>query len=347
MASTAMKMPSSILVRLPSGRTRVLSPSSDLLAQLESLEGLPRAHVRLVGDGGYREVRFRLLGGGGDQPDWTEKGMISMGGKRRGPEARAPDWHADPAKYAAKVERDKRERGELVLALGPFCVPCGKRFAKQSVYDAHLSGKKHLTALQRMGRDEEAMVCQLDIEAKRRRLDAAEQAKHEAWKKDTMTGASAEESAENAEAAAARRVARDAALRQRAMLPMPSSVAATTVYEDGSSSADAAADAVAEAGGSSGSGGSSGEGGGSSAETAGVPATEAPTDDEEDATEPAAAAAPPPPSPPHAGAFEPSATWQGARAGFVFKRGSLGVGYYEEPAAGGALDGDECEAATP
>eukprot|EP00965_Chrysotila_dentata_P244065 6205753-Pleurochrysis_carterae.AAC.1 len=52
--------------------------------------------------------------------------------KKRGPDARAPDWHGDTAKYAAKMEHEKRERGELVVAIGPFCVPCGKRFAKQA-----------------------------------------------------------------------------------------------------------------------------------------------------------------------------------------------------------------------
>ena len=61
------------------------------------------------------KLLLRLRGGGGDQPDWTERGMISSGTKRpRGD--RAPDWAQDPAKYAAKVERDKREAGELVVA---------------------------------------------------------------------------------------------------------------------------------------------------------------------------------------------------------------------------------------
>ena len=122
------------------------------------------------------KLLLRLRGGGGDQPDWTERGMISSGTKRpRGD--RAPDWAQDPAKYAAKVERDKREAGELVVAVGPFCVPCGKRFAKQTVYDAHLSGKKHLAALQKMGRTEEAMVCQLDVEAKKRKIAEVEEAR--------------------------------------------------------------------------------------------------------------------------------------------------------------------------
>lgn len=169
---------------------------------------------------------------GGDQPDWTELGKVpSAGNKKRGPDARAPDWHADPAKYAAKIERDKRERGELVVAVGPFCVPCGKRFAKQTVYDAHLSGKKHLAALQRMGKHEEAMVCQLDVEAKRRKLAAFEEAREAERKVGTGMAGAADE-AETAEAAAARLAAREEKLRQRAMLPMPSTVAATSVYRE-------------------------------------------------------------------------------------------------------------------
>ena len=152
--------------------------------------------------------------------------MISSGARKRGPDSRAPDWYADPAKYAAKVERDKLERGELVIALGPFCVPCGKRFAKQSVYDAHLSGKKHLTALQRMGRDEEAMVCQLDIEAKRRKMQAADDARQQAMAPRPQVHVAVEEEA----AAAARRAAREEKLRERAMLPMPAIVAAASVY---------------------------------------------------------------------------------------------------------------------
>lgn len=167
---------------------------------------------------------------GGDQPDWTELGKVpSAGNKKRGPDARAPDWHADPAKYAAKRERDARERGELVVAVGPFCVPCGKRFAKQTVYDAHLSGKKHLAALQRMGRDEEAMVCQLDVEAKRRKMAAFEEAR-EAERRVGTGMAVAVDEVESAEAAAARLAAREEKLRQRAMLPMPSTVAAASVY---------------------------------------------------------------------------------------------------------------------
>jgi hypothetical protein len=121
------------------------------------------------------------------------------------------------------MERDKRERGELVVALGPFCVPCGKRFAKQTVYDAHLSGKKHLAALQRMGRDEEAMVCQIDMEAKRRKLQASEEAR-----RSVMTTSSS--ITESEEETAARLAAREEKLRQRAMLPMPTTVAATSVY---------------------------------------------------------------------------------------------------------------------
>ena len=199
----------------------------------------------------------------GDQPDWTEGGKIPNGSKKRGPDARAPDWHADPAKYAAKRERDLRERGELVVAVGPFCIPCGKRFAKQSVYDAHLSGKKHLAALQRMGRDEEAMVCQLDMEAKRRKLEAVEEVRRAA-----MAGGQRVDE-EDPKAAAERIAAREEALRKRAMLPMPSTVIATSVYDD-------------EEGG----GGASGSGA-QPRSTAGDPDApvdhDAPTDDEADA----------------------------------------------------------------
>ena len=97
---------------------------------------------------------------------------MPSGSKKRGPDARAPDWASDPAKYAAKVEREKRERGELVVAVGPFCVPCGKRFAKQSVFDAHLSGAKHLKALQRL-----RQTSADDLEAAMRKAAAAAHSK--------------------------------------------------------------------------------------------------------------------------------------------------------------------------
>ena len=343
-----------LLFRLPGGRTRVLPAHADVLAELEEREGLPREHVRLVGDGMVRDVRLHLAGGGGDQPDWTERGMIPTGGKKRGPDARAPDWHADPQKYAAKMERDKRERGELVVSVGPFCVPCGKRFAKQSVYDAHLSGKKHLSSLQRMGRDEEAMVCQLDMEAKRRRLAAAEEAKHAAWRADAMVGgAAAEQSAESAEAAAARRAAREEALRKRAMLPMPDTVAATSVYDDGSStggstssaSTSSSSTATTSASASAISRAANGASNAPTTTAAATLASEAATDDEEDASEPvapdaAAAAAP------WMGAFEASAAWHGARVGMAFKCGPLGVGYYEDVGVAARVP-IESEAATP
>jgi hypothetical protein len=119
-----------------------------------------------------------------------------------------------------------------VVAVGPFCVPCGKRFAKQSVYDAHLAGKKHLAALQRMGRAEEAMVCQLDVEAKRRKL-AEHEAKRRAEQTQHAAAADVRVEQENAEAAAARRAEREEKLRQRAMLPMPACVTATSVYDEG------------------------------------------------------------------------------------------------------------------
>ena len=133
------------------------------------------------------------------------------------------------------MERDKRERGELVIAVGPFCVPCGKRFAKQTVYDAHLSGKKHLAALQRMGKHEEAMVCQLDVEAKRRKLAEVEEARHALTRPRAETAAQA---AERAESEAQRIAVREAKLRERALLPMPKCVAATTVYREGDDDGD-------------------------------------------------------------------------------------------------------------
>ena len=62
---------------------------------------------------------------GGDQPDWTELGKIPNGSKKRGPESRVPDWHGDAQKKQAKEERDKRERGELVVAvLSPLALRC-------------------------------------------------------------------------------------------------------------------------------------------------------------------------------------------------------------------------------
>ena len=141
-----------------------------------------------------------------------------------------------------------------MVAVGPYCVPCGKRFAKQSVYDAHLAGKKHLAALQRMGRHEEAMVCQLDIEAKRRKLDAAEEARQAAAAPSSaaaaapsaggapMGGAGTSTLDTEDPAEAARRAAdREEKLRQRAMLPMPATVSASSVYaledEDGAAAA--------------------------------------------------------------------------------------------------------------
>ena len=133
---------------------------------------------------------------------------------------------------AAKDKQDKLERGELVVAVGPFCVPCGKRFAKQTVYDAHLSGKKHLAALQRMGRHEEAMVCQLDVEAKRRKMQEREDERLAAA---GFGGAKAEAAVteEDAQLAAERKAEREKKLLERSMMPMPSCVTATSVYSEG------------------------------------------------------------------------------------------------------------------
>lgn len=142
-----------LVVRLPDGRLRT--------ATAEWVAGLVDCHLTsgarpLRRDSTFTTARhtlrvhLSLRGGGGDEPDWTERGRVPGGSsKRRGPDARAPDWHGDAKKYAAKIEQEKRERGELLLAVGPYCVPCGKRFAKQTVYDAHLSGQKHLRALER------------------------------------------------------------------------------------------------------------------------------------------------------------------------------------------------------
>jgi hypothetical protein len=207
---------------------------------------------------------------GGDQPDWTELGKIpSAGGKRRGPSERAPDWHQDPQKLAAKARQDALDRGELVVAVGPFCVPCGKRFAKQTVYDAHLSGKKHLAALRRMGREEEAMVCQIDMEAKRRRLESNDAI----VTANGPGGGAGSSTAEDEAAAAARKAEREQKLLERAMLPMPSCVTATSVYTEGS---EQDTGGVATAGGAASSGHAATTGTSTCATTASAtPATDA------------------------------------------------------------------------
>ena len=167
-ANAALPTMVQVLVDLPGGCTRVVASSEPgltvawLSQRLEDLEGIPvsaqclvcgsralRPAMPLVSEVAFVSLRLRLPGGGGDgdQPDWMERGKVMTGVKpRRGPSARAPDWHGDAQKYAEKMEKDKRDRGELVVAIGPFCVPCGKRFAKQTTYDAHLSGSKHLKA---------------------------------------------------------------------------------------------------------------------------------------------------------------------------------------------------------
>lgn len=237
-------------VRLPSGRTRAVSTAPGarvgwLQQHLQHVEGVPVAAQRLVAAskdlqsdttltelcGLTIQLHLRVNGGGGDgdQPDWTERGKISNRSKAAHG-TRAPDWHADPKKYDAHIERGKRDRGELVIALGPFCVPCGKRFAKQGPYDAHLSGAKHLKALQKLGRTEEAMVCQLDVEAKRRKIAEFEDARDAAGRVATRADIDAQR--EDKQEAEQRRVDREAKLRERAMIAMPSTVAASSVYED-------------------------------------------------------------------------------------------------------------------
>mmetsp|Transcript_45312 Transcript_45312/g.98588 ORF Transcript_45312/g.98588 Transcript_45312/m.98588 type:complete len:334 (+) Transcript_45312:102-1103(+) len=239
-----------LFIQLPGGKCRAVNaracPDVNALKMLiAEREGIPEHELRLSADGkpllhdgrslafldgAMVRVALRLLGGGGDgdQPDWTERGKVMTSSKKRGPDARAPDWHGDTAKYAAKMEHEKRERGELVVAIGPFCVPCGKRFAKQTVYDAHLSGTKHLKALERLGRTEEAMVCRLDVEAKKRKMDALE-AKREAERNFSAKKVVVEAPDDEA---ARRKAEREEKLRQRAMMPMPKTVAAASVYVD-------------------------------------------------------------------------------------------------------------------
>lgn len=229
---------------LPCGRTRVVhaacGTAAALKRELEIIEAIPCQAQRLVraskeltdstvlSNGCVIHLRLRVAGGGGDQPDWTERGKMPSGGsKKRGPDARAPDWASDPAKKAAKHERDLRERGELVVAIGPYCVPCGKRFAKQTVYDAHLSGTKHLRALQRMGRTEEAMVCQLDVEANKRKI-AEREAAREA---ELMSEHNYKATGKVTEDEERKRAEREEKLRQRAMMPMPATVCAKVVEE--------------------------------------------------------------------------------------------------------------------
>lgn len=229
-------MAPSILVSLPGGGTRVVAPEAGqratvawLSQRIEELESFPVCAQRLVcGSRALRpemplgaevefvSLRLRLPGGGGDgdQPDWMERGKVMTGFKpRRGPTARAPDWHGDAQKYAEKMERDKRERGELVVQLGPFCVPCGKRFAKQTTYDAHLSGSKHLKALQKLGRVEEAMVCQIDVDAKRRKTQELEDARMSTTQEVRVV--------ETEEEIARRRAEREEKLRRAPPRPAP------------------------------------------------------------------------------------------------------------------------------
>ena len=65
------------------------------------------------------------------------------------------------------------------------------------------------------------MVCQLDVEAKRRKTEALEAARDA-----ERTGRTGGASGANDEAEAARRAARQEKLRERAMIPMPVTVAA-------------------------------------------------------------------------------------------------------------------------
>ena len=234
-----------VLVDLPGGGTRVVASSEPgrtvawLSQRLEELEGIPvlaqrlvcgsralRPEMPLVPEVAFVSLRLRLPGGGGDgdQPDWMERGKVLTGPKpRRGPSARAPDWHGNAQKYSEKMEKDKRDRGELVVQIGPFCVPCGKRFAKQTTFDNHLSGSKHLKALQKLGRVEEAMVCQIDVDAKRRKIAEVEEARFATGPVEVV---------ETEEDIALRRAAREEKLRERAMMSYPEEITASSVYAD-------------------------------------------------------------------------------------------------------------------
>ena len=123
-------------------------------------------------------VHLRLSGGGGDgdQPDRTERGAVTPY-KRRGLEA-TPDWHADPEKYRAKKEREKLERGELVVAFGPFCAP--RQAVRQAIGARRTPQIEAPEGVAADGAAEEAMVCQLDVEAKRRKTEALEAARSRA-----------------------------------------------------------------------------------------------------------------------------------------------------------------------
>ena len=233
-----------VLVDLPGGGTRVVASSEPgltvawLSQRLAELEGIPvpaqclvcgsralRPEMPLLPEVAFVSLRLRLSGGGGDgdQPDWMERGKVLTGPKpRRGPSSRTPNWHGNAQKYSEKMEKDKRDRGELVIQIGPFCVPCGKRFAKQTTFDAHLSGSKHLKALQKLGRVEEAMVCQIDVDAKRRKIAEVEEARF-------ATGPV--EIVESEEEVALRRAARAEKLRERAMMSYPEEITASSVYE--------------------------------------------------------------------------------------------------------------------
>jgi hypothetical protein len=63
------------------------------------------------------------------------------------------------AQHSASLAAAATAEGSSPVAVSPIeCVPCGKRFAKQTLYDAHLSGKKHRAALAKMERTKEALA---------------------------------------------------------------------------------------------------------------------------------------------------------------------------------------------
>jgi hypothetical protein len=82
----------SLLVRLPSGRTRALNPTDDVYERLETLDALPRAVIRLVGTvapGRTVHVKLRLLGGGGTHAQLLTRGAQLLRTPQLQPTARA------------------------------------------------------------------------------------------------------------------------------------------------------------------------------------------------------------------------------------------------------------------
>lgn len=83
------------------------------------------------------------------------------------------------------------------------------------------------------------MVCRLDVEAKRRVMTEARE--RDDAQKGAVTAPLLPGRSEDAAASAARKADREEKLRQRAMLPMPATVSAASVYEEAGDVAPAAA----------------------------------------------------------------------------------------------------------